>query len=141
MKNPHISSTEWGWSVDPVGLRYYLNMLNNRYGLPIFIVENGFGANDVLTQDGVDDLERIGFLSLHIEEMKKAIECDGVDVLGYTIWGCIDLVSFTTGEMKKRYGLIYVDRDNAGNGSGTRRKKRSFDWYKKVIATNGDTGI
>ena len=141
VKNPYISSTEWGWSVDPVGLRYYLNMLNNRYGLPIFIVENGFGANDVLTQDGVDDLERIGFLSLHIEEMKKAIECDGVDVMGYTIWGCIDLVSFTTGEMKKRYGLIYVDRDNAGNGSGARRKKRSFDWYKKVIATNGDTGI
>lgn len=138
VKNPHIPSTEWGWSVDPAGLRYYLNMLNNRYALPIFIVENGFGANDVLTPDGVDDLERIGFLSLHIEEMKKAIECDGVDVMGYTIWGCIDLVSFTTGEMKKRYGLIYVDRDNAGNGSGARSKKRSFDWYKNVIATNGD---
>lgn len=141
VKNPHIPSTEWGWSVDPTGLRYYLNMLNNRYALPIFIVENGFGANDVLTRDGVDDLERIGFLSLHIDEMKKAIETDGVDVMGYTIWGCIDLVSFTTGEMKKRYGLIYVDRDNAGEGSGERRKKRSFQWYKNVIATNGDTTI
>ena len=141
VKNPHIPSTEWGWSVDPTGLRYYLNMLNNRYALPIFIVENGFGANDVLTRDGVDDLERIGFLSLHIDEMKKAIEMDGVDVMGYTIWGCIDLVSFTTGEMKKRYGLIYVDRDNAGEGSGERRKKLSFQWYKNVIATNGDTTI
>ena len=141
VKNPHIPSTEWGWSVDPTGLRYYLNMLNNRYALPIFIVENGFGANDVVTREGVDDLERIGFLSLHIDEMKKAIETDGVDVMGYTIWGCIDLLSFTTGEMKKRYGLIYVDRDNAGEGSGERRKKRSFQWYKNVIATNGDTTI
>ena len=141
VKNPHITSTEWGWSVDPTGLRYYLNMLNNRYSLPIFIVENGFGANDILTPEGVNDLDRINYLTLHIEEMKKAIEIDGVDVMGYTIWGCIDLVSFTTGEMKKRYGLIYVDRDNLGNGSGARSKKRSFQWYKNVIATNGDTSL
>lgn len=137
VENPYVNMTEWGWSVDPAGLRYYLNMLSNRYECPIFIVENGFGYADQLIGTHVHDVERIDFLSQHIKEMKKAIDLDGVDVIGYTVWGCIDPISFTTGEMRKRYGFIYVDRDNQGNGSLKRIKKDSFDWYKKVIETNG----
>ena len=138
--NPYVKASEWGWQIDPVGLRYSLNALYERYELPIFIVENGFGAIDELKPDHtVDDSYRIDYLKAHITEMKKAIELDGVDVMGYTPWGCIDVVSFTTGELRKRYGFIYVDRNDDGTGTGNRYKKKSFNWYKQVIATNGET--
>lgn len=137
--NPYVKKSQWGWQIDPVGLRYSLNLLYERYGKPLFVVENGFGAADAVKSDGsIDDDYRIEYLSAHIKEMKKAIALDGVDVMGYTPWGCIDCVSFTTGEMKKRYGFIYVDRDNEGNGSLQRKRKKSFYWYKKVIETNGE---
>lgn len=137
VENPYASATEWGWTIDPVGLRYVLNLLEDRYELPIFIVENGFGYNDERTDTGIHDKERIAYLTAHIEQMKLAIEEDGVDVIGYTVWGCIDPISFTTGEMRKRYGFIYVDRDNFGNGTLNRYKKDSFTWYQTLIATNG----
>lgn len=137
--NPHIEATEWGWPIDPVGLRYTLNMFAERYDLPQFIVENGFGAVDVVEPDGsIHDPERIKYLREHIEQMRLAVVEDGVDLIGYTPWGIIDLVSFTTGEMKKRYGMIHVDRDDAGNGTMQRRRKDSFDWYRQVIASNGE---
>ena len=137
--NPTLKASDWGWQIDPVGLRYALVTLYERYEAPLFIVENGFGAIDVLKEDKTcDDDYRIAYLREHITEMKKAVELDGVDLIGYTPWGCIDLVSFTTGEMKKRYGFIYVDIDNEGNGSGNRYKKKSFDWYKNVIRSNGE---
>ncbi|QDP39829.1 6-phospho-beta-glucosidase [Radiobacillus deserti] len=137
--NPYVKASDWGWQIDPVGLRYTLVTLYERYELPLFIVENGFGAIDVIEEDGsVQDDYRIDYLANHIKEMKKAIEIDGVDVMGYTAWGCIDVVSFTTGEMKKRYGFIYVDRNNDGTGTLERRKKKSFHWYQKVIRTNGE---
>lgn len=137
--NPFIGATEWGWPVDPEGLRYVLNIFNDRYGLPLFIVENGFGAVDVVDDDGrIRDPERVEYLRAHIEAMGRAVNEDGVNLLGYTPWGIIDLVSFTTGEMKKRYGMIYVDRDNEGNGTLERRKKDSFEWYRQVIASNGE---
>lgn len=121
------------------GLRYSLVTLYERYEVPLFIVENGFGAIDVLEKDGsCHDDYRIAYLRAHIEEMKKAVEEDGVELLGYTPWGCIDLVSFTTGELKKRYGFIYVDKNDDGTGTGKRMKKDSFAWYKKVIASNGE---
>ena len=139
VKNPYIKESDWGWAIDPEGLRYALNMFYERYEKPLFIVENGFGAIDVKEEDGsCHDPYRIDYLRAHIEEMKKAVEEDGVDLMGYTPWGCIDCVSFTTGEMKKRYGFIYVDRDNEGNGTLERSKKDSYDWYKKVIASNGE---
>lgn len=139
VKNPFIKESDWGWSIDPEGLRYALNTFYERYELPLFIVENGFGAIDVKEADGsCHDPYRIDYLRAHIEEMKKAVEIDGVDLMGYTPWGCIDLVSFTTGEMKKRYGFIFVDKDNEGNGTLDRSKKDSFYWYKKVIASNGE---
>ena len=139
VKNPYIKESDWGWAIDPEGLRYALNMFYERYEKPLFIVENGFGAIDVKEEDGsCHDPYRIDYLRAHIEEMKKAVEEDGVDLMGYTPWGCIDCVSFTTGEMKKRYGFIYVDRDNEGNGTLKRSKKDSYDWYKKVIASNGE---
>lgn len=139
VENPYLKTSEWGWTIDPVGLRFYLNQLYDKYEIPIFIVENGFGAVDILKDDlTVDDDNRIEYLSNHIVEMKKAIEIDGVEVIGYTTWGCIDPISFTTGEMKKRYGFIYVDRNNDGSGSLKRYKKKSFDWYKKVIESNGE---
>ena len=137
--NPYISKTKWGWPIDAKGLRYTLNWLYDRYQLPTFIVENGFGAIDVLEDSNqVHDQYRINYLKKHIEQMKKAIEIDGVDVLGYTVWGCIDCVSFSTGEMKKRYGFIYVDKNNDGSGTLKRYKKDSFEWYKQVIASQGD---
>lgn len=124
---------------DPVGLRYALNVLYERYEKPLFIVENGFGAIDVKERDGsCDDSPRITYLKQHIQEMKKAVEEDGVDLMGYTPWGCIDLVSFTTGEMKKRYGFIYVDKNDDGTGNNARSRKESFYRYKKVIETNGE---
>lgn len=136
--NPYVKSSEWGWQIDPVGLRYSLNTLYERYRKPIFIVENGFGAVDVPERDGkIQDDARIAYLSAHISELKKAVVLDGVSVIGYTPWGCIDSVSFTTGEYRKRYGFIYVDYHDDGTGSGKRLRKKSFDWYKNVIATNG----
>ena len=137
--NPYIKVSDWGWGIDPVGLRYALNLMYERYEKPLFIVENGFGAIDRKEEDGsCHDPYRIDYLKAHIAEMKKAVEVDGVDLMGYTPWGCIDCVSFTTGEMKKRYGFIYVDRDNEGNGTLKRSKKDSFAWYRKVIETNGE---
>lgn len=139
VKNPYLESSEWGWQIDPIGLRITLNDLYDRYQKPLFIVENGLGANDIPDENGyVTDNYRIKYLSEHIQAMKDAVDFDGVDLMGYTSWGCIDLISAGTGEMKKRYGFIYVDRDNEGNGSLKRTKKKSFDWYKNVIATNGE---
>lgn len=137
--NPFIESSDWGWPIDPAGLRYCLASLYERYEVPLFIVENGFGAVDEVEDDGsINDDYRIDYLREHIKEMKKAVTIDGVDLMGYTPWGCIDLVSFTTGEMKKRYGFIYVDRHNDGSGTLKRSKKKSFDWYKEVIQSNGE---
>lgn len=137
--NPYLKASEWGWTVDPVGLRLALNYLYDRYQIPLFVVENGLGAVDKVEQDGrIHDDYRIAYLRDHIEQMKLAVEEDGVELMGYTAWGCIDLVSAGTGEMKKRYGFIYVDRDNDGNGTLKRSKKDSFDWYQKVIASNGE---
>ena len=137
--NPYLKASDWGWQIDPVGLRYSLNEIYDRYQLPIFVVENGLGAYDTIDEDGkVRDSYRIDYLRAHIEEMKKAVEEDGVDLMGYTPWGCIDCVSFTTGEMKKRYGFIYVDKDNNGNGTLARSRKKSFYWYQNVIKSNGE---
>ena len=139
VKNEYVKASDWGWQIDPLGLRYSLNWFYDKYELPMFIVENGFGAIDVKKEDGtVDDKQRIEYFRNHIEAMKAAVEEDGVDLIGYTPWGCIDLVSAGTGEMKKRYGFIYVDKNNDGSGTLERSKKKSFDWYKKVIATNGE---
>ena len=139
VKNPYLPSSEWGWQIDAKGLRYILNRFYERYEIPLFIVENGLGYDDQVDENGyVEDDYRITYLKEHIKEMKSAILEDGVDVIGYTPWGCIDLVSAGTGEMKKRYGFIYVDRDNEGNGTLERSKKDSFEWYKKVIASNGE---
>lgn len=122
VSNPFVQKSDWGWQIDPVGLRYSLNILYERYQKPLFIVENGFGAVDQIQRDGnICDDNRITYLKAHIEELKKAVLEDGVDLMGYTPWGCIDCVSFTTGEMKKRYGFIYVDRDNEGNGTLERK--------------------
>lgn len=139
VENPYTTATKWGWTIDPEGLRYALNVLYERYEKPLFIVENGFGAIDVLNEDKTcHDPERISYLRAHIIEMKKAVELDGVNLIGYTPWGCIDLVSFTTGELRKRYGFIYVDKNDDGTGTNARYKKDSFEWYKKVIASNGE---
>jgi 6-phospho-beta-glucosidase len=136
-KNPYLKSSDWGWQIDPVGLRVTLHKLYDRYQVPLFIVENGLGAKDVVEADGsIHDDYRIDYMRDHIEEMSLAIE-EGVDLMGYTPWGCIDLISASTSEMSKRYGFIYVDQDDEGNGTLARSKKDSFDWYKKVIATNG----
>ncbi|CVH79142.1 Aryl-phospho-beta-D-glucosidase BglH [Clostridiales bacterium CHKCI006] len=137
--NPYLKTTDWGWQIDPVGLRISLNLLYDRYQLPLFIVENGLGAVDQVEADGaINDDYRIDYMRDHIREMKKAVEIDGVDLMGYTPWGCIDLVSAGTGEMKKRYGFIYVDVDDEGHGTFKRTKKKSFNWYKHVIETNGE---
>ena len=137
--NPYIKVSDWGWPIDPEGLRYSMNWLYERYGLPLFIVENGFGAYDKKESDGtVHDDYRVEYLREHIAAMKESVRLDGIDLLGYTPWGCIDLVSAGTGEMEKRYGFIYVDKDNQGNGTGERSRKDSFYWYKKVIETNGE---
>ena len=133
-KNPYLTCSEWGWPIDPMGLRITLNDLYDRYQKPLFIVENGLGAKDILEENGeINDDYRINYLSSHIEAMKQAIEEDGVDVIGYTTWGCVDLVSATTGEMSKRYGLVYVDKDDEGNGTLKRIPKKSFYWYKDLI--------
>lgn len=137
--NPYVKASEWGWNIDPVGLRYSLSVLYERYEIPLFIVENGFGAIDKLEEDkSCDDSYRIEYFKNHITEMKKAVEIDGVDLIGYTPWGCIDVVSFGTGELRKRYGFIYVDLNDDGTGTGKRYKKKSFEWYQKVISSNGE---
>lgn len=139
-KNPYLECSQWGWPIDPLGLRITLNALYDRYQKPLFIVENGLGAVDTPESDGtINDDYRIDYLGSHIRAMIEAADEDGVDLLGYTVWGCVDLVSATTGEMSKRYGLIYVDKDDAGNGTLRRIPKKSFDWYKEVIRTNGDS--
>lgn len=132
--NPYLEASDWGWQIDPVGLRVTLNKLYDRYQIPLFIVENGLGAIDKLEEDGsVHDSYRIDYLQKHIEQMYEAIE-DGVELMGYTMWGCIDLISASTSEMSKRYGFVYVDADDQGNRSFDRYKKDSFYWYKDVIA-------
>ena len=143
VKNPYLSESEWGWQIDPKGLRFILNQLYDRYQLPLFIVENGLGAKDVLTADGdqgmtVEDDYRIEYLKAHLLQVAEALK-DGVEILGYTSWGCIDLVSNTSNQMSKRYGFIYVDRDDDGNGSMKRYKKKSFGWYQRVIHSNGES--
>ena len=139
VENPYLARTDWGWEIDPLAFRTTLNNLWDKYQKPLFVVENGLGVVDEADENGyVEDDYRINYLRDHIKQMKDAVELDGVDLLGYTTWGPIDLVSAGTGEMKKRYGFIYVDRDNFGNGTLKRTKKKSFDWYKKVIASNGE---
>ncbi|EOI58295.1 6-phospho-beta-glucosidase [Enterococcus gilvus] len=139
IKNPYLETSEWGWQIDPLGLRITMNDLFDRYQKPLFIVENGLGAVDEVMDDGtINDDYRISYLKAHLQAMKNAVEEDGVDLMGYTSWGCIDLVSAGTGEMKKRYGFIYVDRDNEGKGTLKRSRKKSFEWYKQVIASNGE---
>jgi len=131
LENPYLKSNEWGWQIDPVGLRITLNYLYQKYRKPLFIVENGLGSEDVLMSDGtIHDDYRIDYLRKHIQEMIKAVDEDGVPLLGYTMWGCIDLVSAGSGEMKKRYGFVYVDKDDYGNGTYKRFRKDSFYWYK-----------
>ena len=142
-KNPYLKASEWGWQIDALGLRITMNSLFDRYQKPLFVVENGLGAKDTLVDDGngaftVADDYRIEYLRAHIEAMKAAVEEDGVELWGYTPWGCIDLVSASTGEMSKRYGFIYVDRDDEGHGSMARYRKKSFEWYRRVIASNGE---
>ncbi len=137
-KNPYLKASDWGWQIDPIGLRYVLNHVYDRYQIPIMVVENGLGAVDIVEADGqINDDYRISFLREHIQQMKEAV-IDGVDLIGYTAWGCIDLVSASTGEMKKRYGFIYVDKNNDGTGTLNRYKKKSFYWYQNVIRSNGD---
>ena len=140
LRNPYLELSEWNWPIDPVGLRITLNRIYDRYGLPIMIVENGLGARDeVALENGekrIHDDYRIDYLRRHIQEVSNAID-DGVEVLGYTPWGCIDLVSASKTEMSKRYGFIYVDADDAGNRTYDRYRKDSFYWYQKVIASNG----
>jgi 6-phospho-beta-glucosidase len=137
-KNPYLQTSDWGWAIDPKGLRYSLNLLYDRYQIPLMIVENGLGAVDKVEEDGsIHDSYRIDYLKDHLREMKKAIDIDGVPVMGYTMWGPIDIIAASTGEMKKRYGFIYVDVDDSGNGTFRRIKKDSFFWYKKVIESNG----
>ena len=138
-KNPYLQTSDWGWTVDPEGLRIVLCQMYERYQIPLFVVENGLGAADTIEADGsIHDSYRIDYLRNHIRAMKEAVEYDGVDLLGYTPWGCIDIVSAGTGEMKKRYGFIYVERYDDGTGDYARRKKDSFEWYRKVIASNGE---
>lgn len=136
--NPYLPTTEWGWTINPMGLRYSLNLLYDRYQIPLMIVENGMGAVDKVEEDrSIHDSYRIDYLRQHIEQMKKAIEIDGIPVMGYTMWSPIDIISASTGEMKKRYGLIYVDVDDYGNGTFQRIRKDSFFWYQQVIQSNG----
>lgn len=141
VKNPYLKESQWGWQIDPQGLRYTLNYFYDRYQKPLFVAENGLGALDVLVTgaDGVPTVQddyRIEYLRDHLTEVGKALE-DGVEVMGYAAWGCIDVVSASTAQLKKRYGFIYVDRNDDGTGTLARYKKKSYDWYRDVIATNG----
>ena len=140
--NPTLKASDWGWQIDPKGLRYVLNMFYDRYQKPLFIVENGLGAVDVLNEDEngnktVEDDYRIQYLKDHLTQVGEAVQ-DGVEIMGYTSWGCIDVVSASTAELKKRYGYIYVDRNDDGTGTMERYKKKSFYWYQKVIESNGE---
>ena len=138
-KNPYLKASDWGWQIDPLGLRWCLNWFYDRYELPMMIVENGFGAYDKKEADGtVDDQYRIDYLKAHIEAMRDAVTYDGVDLLGYTMWSPFDIVSASTGEYDKRYGFIYVNYNNNHEGDFSRSKKKSFYWYKHVIETNGE---
>lgn len=138
VKNPHVKASDWGWQIDAMGLRYSLNWFADRFDVPLMIVENGFGAYDKVEEDGtIDDGYRIEYLGNHIKAMIDAVENEGIDLIGYTMWAPIDIVSASTGEMDKRYGFVYVDKNNAGEGTLGRSKKKSFEWYKEVIATNG----
>ena len=137
IKNPYLEQTEWGWGIDPHCLRMALNELYDRYHKPLWIVECGLGCQDKLEEVKVHDQYRIDYLKNSISSIRDAINIDGVDLRGFTPWGWIDLVSASTGEMKKRYGFVYVDLDDEGNGTNKRIKKDSFDWYKHVIETNG----
>ena len=140
IKNPYIPSSDWGWQIDPIGLRISCVDLYDRYRKPLFIVENGLGAKDTVEEDGsINDDYRIDYLREHIRQMYKSIEEDGVELMGYTTWAPIDLLSNSTNQMSKRYGFIYVDVDDYGNGTYKRSKKKSYDWYKEVIATNGSS--
>ena len=136
LKNPYLKASEYGWQIDPVGLRYMMNEMYDRYQIPLMIVENGLGAKDIVEDGFVHDSYRIDYLRAHIKAMSEAIE-DGVEVLGYMPWSAIDLIALSTGNMEKRYGFIYVDADNEGKGSYRRIRKDSFYWYKKVIESNG----
>lgn len=137
VQNPYLEQSKWGWAIDPTGLRYLLNYLYRRYALPIIITENGLGAVDQLEPDGtIQDDYRIEYVQKHIEQMEKAIVEDYVECFGYLMWGPIDLVSATTGEMKKRYGFIYVDKQDDQTGTLTRKKKKSFNWYQEIIKNN-----
>lgn len=137
-KNPYLKESEWGWPIDPLGLRITLNNIYDRYQIPLFLVENGLGAKDYPDENlNVEDDYRINYLQDHIQAMKDSILIDGVDILGYTVWTALDVISAGSGQMAKRYGLVYVDQDEYGNGSKKRVKKKSAYWYKKVIETNG----
>lgn len=137
-KNPYLETTAWDWQIDPTGLRVSLNQLYDRYQKPLFIVENGIGAIDKFEDGTVHDDYRIDYLQKHLSQMKKAVEIDDVDLMGYTMWGCFDVVSAGTGEMRKRYGFVYIDKHDDGTGTLKRYKKDSFYWYKHVIETNGE---
>lgn len=134
LRNKYLETSEWGWQIVPLGSR---TILYERYEKPLFIVENGLGAKDELVDGEVNDEYRIDYLEKHMLSMRDAVIVDGVDLLGYTSWGCIDLISASTGQMSKRYGYVYVDKDDNGEGTLTRYPKKSFEWYKKVIKTNG----
>lgn len=138
-KNPYLECSQWGWPIDPLGFRITLNDLYDRYQKPLFIVENGLGAADKADEEGkIEDDYRIDYLRSHIKAMMAASDEDGVELIGYTPWGCVDLISATTGEMSKRYGFIYVDKDDRGNGTLQRVRKKSFGWYQAVIKSNGE---
>ena len=137
VKNPYLKASEWGWQIDPLGLRITCNTLYDRYQKPLFIVENGLGANDTVEEDGIHDTYRIDYMREHIKAMDAVINEDGLPLLGCTFWGIIDLISASTGEIKKRYGTIYVDKQVDGSGNLERKKKDSFVWYQKVIESNG----
>ena len=137
--NPYLEKSQWGWLIDPKGLRILLNFLYDRYQKPLFIVENGLGARDELTADGeiVDDY-RIAYLNDHLVQAREAV-LDGVELMGFTSWGPIDLVANSTAQMSKRYGYIYVDRHDDGSGTLERKRKKSFYWYQQVILSNGES--
>ena len=138
VKNPYLKASEWGWQIDPLGLRITCNTLYDRYNKPLFIVENGLGAKDIIEDGKIHDTYRIDYMREHIKAMNAVINEDGIPLLGCTFWGIIDLVSASTGEMSKRYGMIYVDKDDKGEGTYNRLKKDSFFWYQKVIKTLGE---
>jgi 6-phospho-beta-glucosidase len=136
VKNPYLAISDWGWQIDPQGIRVAANQLYDRYQLPILVAENGVGALDKVENGEIHDDYRIEYLNAHLKQLKEAVK-DGVDVFGYTAWGCIDIVSASTSQMSKRYGFIYVDLDDEEKGTNRRIKKDSFNWYKDVIKTNG----